>query len=437
MKHAGWSPDGRRLAGARIWNKVVSLFDLASGEEVSFSLDGDFDWHIVTRWSPDGRLLLLLTIDDRENYALWTVGVDGDGQQKILEQSAAISTPQWAPGASAVYYLSEAGFATDLMKLPVDSVTGAATREPEVVLSGLKAEAFNLSRDGRSILYQAINAHSNLILVDIQPGAPSPEFTPLTSGTLTHEFPSLSLDGSSVAFVRNGNIFVRNLADGETRQLTFKEAKRWSPVWSPTGSEIAFGSNEGGNPQIWRVRASGGAARPFAGSRPSQNGFTISWGPGSQIVYLKPGNRNVQLLDPESGTIRSLLEDEAEGWIFAPVASHDGKTLAAFRNTQGEGQGVWVFALESMAAKLILETDVGFPLRWSDDGASIYVREPNRILRLPVGGGQPEPFLEVPFAARWQGDPQGDLAANGTRAVFVEVEELSDLWLVENFDPDH
>jgi Tol biopolymer transport system component len=92
--------------------------------------------------------------------------------------------------------------------------------------------------------------------------------------------PALSPDGRMVAFLRarsnslvpfaNGQVYVKMLPDGEPLQLTNDSLAKMSPVFSPDGGRIAYGTFEepftwdtwivpvrGGEPQRWLRNASG------------------------------------------------------------------------------------------------------------------------------------------------------------------------------------
>ena len=160
---------------------------------------------------------------------------------------------------------------------------------------------------------------------------PSPISRRLTTGTAVDDWPSVSPDGTEVVFVRimgeATNIFVVPSEGGPARQVTFMDSRCASPVWSPDGREIAFTSYENGKGQVWKMNASGGGPRVFESTLVGKSG-QLAWAPNERILYETPGGRNVTILDPVSGDLSALLENEDEGYLFVPVISPDGKGAA-------------------------------------------------------------------------------------------------------------
>ena len=71
-------------------------------------------------------------------------------------------------------------------------------------------------------------------------------------------YPSISPDGTNVAFSYKGDIYIVNSDGGEAVQLTSNPAYDYSPVWSPDGKTLAFASDRHGNFDIYTVSIDGG-----------------------------------------------------------------------------------------------------------------------------------------------------------------------------------
>jgi sugar lactone lactonase YvrE len=74
---------------------------------------------------------------------------------------------------------------------------------------------------------------------------------------------------------------------------------------------------------------------------------------------------------------------------------------------------------------------------WSADGKWLYILDwsgtKTRVLRLSPAGGTPEPLFEVQFDVSQE---DGSACPDGTKFVVTRIDSTSDVWLVENFDPD-
>ena len=72
---------------------------------------------------------------------------------------------------------------------------------------------------------------------------------------------AVSPDGSRIAFVYQGDIFLVPSEGGEAVQLTSNEAHDTEPLWTPDGKYVVFASFREGSKDIWAVPAEGG--RPW------------------------------------------------------------------------------------------------------------------------------------------------------------------------------
>ncbi len=64
-------------------------------------------------------------------------------------------------------------------------------------------------------------------------------------------YPSISPDGTQIAFCYMGDIYLTPVTGGEARRLTSHPAYDTRPVWSPDGQKIAFASDRDGGMNIY------------------------------------------------------------------------------------------------------------------------------------------------------------------------------------------
>ena len=437
---ASWSPDGSQVAVAGIPEHGFRIVDKVTGSSKTIHLSG-FRWFHGIDWSPAPNLLAVLTELENGREAIWTVHPDGSQQRKVMEKDV-LASPCWSSTGDGIYLLDWEGGIDEILKVPVNPKTGEAKDPASVLLSGLEVgDYFTVSADGRRLAYTRSHSYSNLWVAEFQGSAKSRklETRPLTSGTSWFTSLSISPDGKWIAFATGSkskpNVYKMPMEGGTPIQLTFSDAIHFGTAWSPDGQRIAFGSNEGGANKVWTIAAAGGSPRQFAGTRLSSD-FEIAWSPGLHILYHKEGNRNFQILDPETEEEKPLVQDESVGWIFSPKYSPDGKKVAVSWNREPQA-GPWVISLlDHSATPLGGGSGYLWPAGWSPDGSLIYAfRRPslsNVILSLPAGGGSPATVVTLP------GDiAQAVVSPDGRKLVANVSETKSDVWVVENFDPSH
>ena len=142
-------------------------------------------------------------------------------------------------------------------------------------------------------------------------------------------YPSLSADGSRLAFSWRGDIWVVDAGGGQARRLTVHEAYDAHPRWSPDGREIAFNSNRHGNHDLFVVEAEGGS--PERLTFHSDDDLLFDWSPDGESLYF--GSRResreslVYRVARAGGRPLRVIRDLAWGASISP----DGQWIAYLR----------------------------------------------------------------------------------------------------------
>ena len=87
---------------------------------------------------------------------------------------------------------------------------------------------------------------------------------------------AISPDGSTVAFVYQGDIFTVSSAGGDALQITSNPAHDTEPVWTPDGGYIVFASFREGSKDIWAVPAKGGTPYRLTDFGGRENPLTVA-----------------------------------------------------------------------------------------------------------------------------------------------------------------
>jgi Tol biopolymer transport system component len=244
--------------------------------------------------------------------------------------------------------------------------------------------------------------------------------------------PAISPDGKWIAYATfYGHIFKMPINGGTPIQVTYSNATEYSPAWSPDGKRIAFGSDEGGSRKVWIVDADGANRRQLAKTRLNEMILgNVTWSPGRRIIYHRPGNVNLALLDPETGEEEPLFQKVHADYFFGPAYSPDGKKVAVLWQRRPQ-LGLSVISLVDDSETLLYGSE-SYPAGWSADGTLVYACSGNKLMAMPAGGGAPRTVFTTPEDIA----PAGAIvSADGKTFVYSAAEVKSDVWIVDNFDP--
>jgi Tol biopolymer transport system component/DNA-binding winged helix-turn-helix (wHTH) protein len=225
---------------------------------------------------------------------------------------------------------------------------------------------------------------------------------PLTAYPGWETEPSLSPDGSQVAFVWNGprqdnfDIYVKLVGPGEPLRLTTSPRDDDSPAWSPDGRTIAFlrareisdwGARTAVQGEVFVIPALGGAERRIATMSvpPHRQYRELSWSPdGKWLLVGGAPHANepfgLWLLEVNGSERRRLTSGSAQTWQFdaAPQFSPDGHRIAFIRVGVGSHALFTLSlspALTPAGPSVQMKTDRGQELgdlAWSPDGTRLF-----------------------------------------------------------------
>lgn len=220
--------------------------------------------------------------------------------------------------------------------------------------------------------------------------------TNLTNTASDEYFPSVSPDGSEVAFVKpvdgNYDIYVLNIETGETRRITNHESVDDWPSWYEDGKKIVFDSDRSGTWAIYMMNTDGSDkvllvdhpgkdVDPDASPSSPWIVFSSERPNGSQIFAVNPiENREIQMTDDQHANGSPSISRDGSTIVFSVGAdvgalhrksidgdnesiltsseyndrwsqwSPDGSTIAFDSNRDGHWE-VFVFELETAVTK--------------------------------------------------------------------------------------
>lgn len=341
---------------------------------------------------------------------------------------------------------------------PVSEVRPEENPAGEALLTGAKSPARRAWPLVGTVLATAI-ALAALALwrrqVPIEPGA-RPIAVPLTTYPGSESYPTLSADGSQVAFSWEGpsqdnvDIYLKLVGPGEPHRLTTDPAPDFSPAWSPDGRQIAFlrwlAVGDRDRCGIYLIPALGGAERRLAEIDLTDfqtAAGLLAWTPDGKWLaaagrFGSGGPSEIWLLSPETGERRRLTVAE-DGQIgdFGLSFSPDGRFLALLRFATRSVGDVYLLPLRAgytaggPVVRLTHENmKVGGP-GWNSRGNRIFYSSGGalgyRTLRmLEIDPAHPERRVEpVPLPA---GEHATMLASARDRLVYAREQRDTNIW---------
>jgi len=258
---------------------------------------------------------------------------------------------------------------------------------PALLAEDLKqnAPAFDVSADGTLVYLSGSGdgdpATRALALLDFN-GHSRMLRTPPAS----YEAPRVSPDGRRLAVTTDddgGTIWIYEMAGLNTlRRLTFEGYAR-SPLWSPDGRSMAFGSSRAGRAGIFVQAADGsGTAERLTTPGPGFEHVPTAWAAdGRLIVFVNvkggikdtiwtvavPGNHEVNQIVAVTGSNQ-----------MSPALSPDGRWLAY--SSEGDAgksvTNVFVQPFPGVGVKYQVSANGGDMPTWSSDGERLFYQEP-------------------------------------------------------------
>lgn len=348
-----WSPDGREIAFLRRQaggGRSVVRRRLADGAERELAqLPGSSEDSLA--WSPDGRFVglvserralllpahggaarvvvegvqtLAFTPDGRGlivdgNWGgrsnLWQVSLDGRQRRPLTSGASVHRYPVVARDGRRVLYTNEQWQwllqRFDRQGAPLERVGARAS-----------VASFGASRDGRSVVYEDLDAglgENPVRWLGLESGSER-ELGPGLG-------PALSPDGRRVALVRRAGaaagLWVVALAGEAPRRIHAGLVEPQPPAWSPSGAQVAFVARPGLHVV---VSDGGGQARLVAAGAFAAPAFSPDGRWLAASGRCAEGPEGLQLVDVASGACRRL--SPLASYEAAPLWEPDGSGLA-------------------------------------------------------------------------------------------------------------
>lgn len=279
-------------------------------------------------------------------HDLWLWDAQTSQHRKLTRSGGENRNPVWSPDEQAIYYLSEQSGSFNVWKMPVGQPEAARqithfTKNPVRFLSVAANGTLSFGFDGELYTMAGDSAEPRKLALSIGADALAPRVQQLklTSGATDM---AVSPDGSEVAVVVRGQVFVTSAEFGNTRRITEGPGQKRSVSFSADGRKLLYACEDGGQWSLCEATLEGDKKQvpsffnaPRVSTRVllknAHQNFQPRYSPdGKQVAYLQD-RAALHVLDLASGKTREVLsadwnysyEDGDQWFEWAP----DGKSL--------------------------------------------------------------------------------------------------------------
>ena len=342
----------------------------AGGETVAVTaLKAGQAGHKYPSFLPDDRHFLYT---DTANE-VFTGSLDSvDAQQRVL--LAADSPPVYAPPGYILFVRQGA-----LLAQPFDAKKLRLSGEPVPIAEqlgfGLNGQAFSVSENG-NLTYRTGVGLANLQLNWVDSTGKLIQSIATPGGYYLG--PDLAPDEKRIAIHRHegagGDVWIVEASTGKTSRFTFDASQEnASPIWSPDGSHIAFGSRRNEKWGIYQKLSNGAGSEELLFESEVVK-MPMSWSAdGKWILYMTIDAKTGQDIWALSlsGDRKAFPILQTPFYEGHPQFSPDGKWFAYESNETGRSE-IYIQSFPPGAGKWQISSNGGWFARWSWDGKKLF-----------------------------------------------------------------
>jgi len=457
-REPAFSPDGKSIAfssdrpGAAVPSYNIWTMDLASGAMKRLT-SGPGEERMPT-WSPDGREIAY-SVTDGKDSSLRATTLATSAERLLKQGGGKLDAPSWGPQGQLAYVVNDGSSS----RLEIDGKTVSGTEE---------VFPFRVSwKPGSTDFYYVSDGlirHRSAGKRDTVPFAARLEVVRPSYARAKRDFdstaprkalgllhPTISPDGSRIAFAALGDLYVMSASGGKPENLTRDSAMDVDPAWAPDGQSLVYSSDRGGGlPQLWVRDLRTGQSRQLTHMDTQPLG--ADWSPdGTRIAFIDVDGRwgvaGLCVIDVRTGVVTRLQPSLPQPG--KPSWSADGKYVAIplsykYSSSFREGTNqVYIVPADGKSAPFwqIPETNVSIDTRggggpsWSPDGTKMAAIYGGLLKIWPVAKdgaplGPPRAYTsEISYYPTWTADSKTILfqAADKLKTLDVDTGTIREI----------
>ena len=301
-------------------------------------------------WAPDSGHLLFLGNRDPNLYHegavdWWITSIDSGNVvrtgassafQKIGLASVSQSPEAWTGDGSAVLMSATLADTKNIWRVPISTTDWKVSGEPQRLTFGTGTDS-QPAIAGNHLAYTSVTAMLEIwsLPIDADRGRSLGAPQRLTADADGHGYPTVSADGSKIAFSlqRGGSrqIWLNDLTNGKSTQISHAGFPAFNPSFSPDGTELIYRTYEDRSAVAYLVALSSDDSQPIC-----EDCSDYGWSSDQKrLALVGTAPAGISILDVATRR-RTMLLEHAEYRLWNARFSPDNRWISF--NATGQGR---------------------------------------------------------------------------------------------------